>query len=242
MLKKQYLKIIWTLFKKEFASYFNSPIAYIFIAVFLIAGNWLFFQNFFLFQQASLRNFFSLLPWIFLFLAPAITMRLWAEERKSGTAEFLFTLPLTDWQAALAKFFGALAFVAVALAATFTVPLTVALLGKVDFGPVIGGYLGAFLLAGSYIAVGLLASAMTKNQIVAFIIGLAACFIFFIIGYDFVVMTAPAWISPTLSFIGLGNHFDNIARGVIDTKDIIYYLSFIFIFLWLNVRLIGRRT
>jgi ABC-2 type transport system permease protein len=242
MNKKQYLKIIWTLFKKEFASYFNSPIAYIFIAVFLIAGNWLFFQNFFLFQQASLRNFFSLLPWIFLFLAPALTMRLWAEERKNGTAEFLFTLPLTDWQAALAKFFGSLAFVAAALAATFTVPLTVALLGKVDLGPIIGGYLGALMLAGAYLSIGFLASAATKNQIIAFIIGLAVCFLFFIVGYDFIIMTAPGWLAPSLSFIGLGNHFDNIARGVIDTKDIVYYFSFIFLFLWLNVRLIGRRA
>jgi ABC-2 type transport system permease protein len=242
MLKKQYLKVIWTLFKKEFISYFNSPIAYIFIAVFLIVGNWLFFQNFFLYQQASMRNFLSLLPWIFLFLAPALTMRLWAEERKSGTAEFLFTLPLTDWQAALAKFFGALAFVAVALLATITVPITVMSLGQVDLGPVIGGYLGALFLAGSYLAIGLFTSAITKNQIVAFIIGLAVCFGFFIIGYEFIIMTAPNWLAPTLSFIGLGNHFENVARGVIDTKDIIYYLSFIFLFLWLNVRLIGRRS
>lgn len=242
MNKKQYFKTVRTLFKKEFFSYFNSPIAYIFIAVFLVAGNWLFFQNFFLYQQASMRNFFSLLPWIFLFLAPALTMRLWAEERKNGTAEFLFTLPLTDWQAVLAKFFGSLAFVAAALLATFTVPLTVIFLGNVDLGPVIGGYLGALLLAGSYLSIGLFASSVTKNQIVAFIIGLGACFIFFIAGYDFVVMTSPDWLAPILSFIGLGNHFDNISRGVIDTKDIIYYLSFIFLFLWLNVRLIGRRS
>ncbi len=239
---KKYLKTVFTLFKKELWSYFNSPIAYIFIAVFLIAGNWLFFQNFFLYQQASLRNFFSLLPWIFLFLAPALTMRLWAEERKSGTAEFLFTLPLTDWQAVLAKFFGALAFVGLALLATLTVPFTVASLGRVDIGPIVGGYLGALFLAGSYLSIGLFVSAMTKNQIIAFIVGLAACFIFFIIGYDFVVLTAPAWLSPVMSFIGLGNHFDNIARGVVDTKDVVYYVSFIFLFLWLNVRLVGKRS
>lgn len=242
MNKKQYFKTVLTLFKKELSSYFNSPIAYIFIAVFLIVGNWLFFQNFFLMQQASMRNFFSLLPWIFLFLAPALTMRLWAEERKSGTSEFLFTLPLTDWQAVLAKFFGALAFMAIALAATFSVPLTVSLLGKVDFGPIIGGYIGALFLAGAYLSIGLFVSALTKNQIVAFIIGISACFVFFIVGYDFVVMTAPGFLASVLSFVGLGNHFENIARGVIDTKDVIYYISFIFLFLWLNVRLIGKRA
>ncbi|MFH0891506.1 MAG: ABC transporter permease subunit [Candidatus Falkowbacteria bacterium] len=238
---KDYFKTIYVLFKKELMSYFNSPIAYIFIGVFLVVGNWLFFKNFFLIGQASLRGYFDLLPWIFLFLSPAITMRLWAEEKKSGTIEFLLTLPVTDWQVVLAKFFGALAFMKIALLLTITLPITVATLGNVDLGPVIGGYLGAILLGGAYLALGLFISSLTKNQIIAFILGLVASFAAFIIGADFVLMGAPKFLVPIMSFLGLGSHFYNIAKGVIDSRDIIYYGSFIFIFLWLNARMIEAR-
>lgn len=236
-----YLKTIWILFKKELISYFNSPIAYIFIGVFLIAGNWLFFNSFFIIGQASMRQFFALLPWIFLFLAPAITMRLWAEEKKSGTIEFLLTLPITDWQAVLAKFFGALAFLFIALILSFTLPITVAGMGNLDWGPVIGGYLGALFLGGAYLSLGLFISGLTKNQIIAFILGLAASFFAFIIGADFVIAGAPQFAAPVMKFLGLGEHFYNIARGVIDTKDIVYYASFIFLFLWLNANIIRKR-
>jgi ABC-2 type transport system permease protein len=242
MNKNQYLKIIWVLFKKELMSYFNSPIAYIFIAVFLVAGNWLFFQNFFIYQQATMREYFSLLPWIFLFLSPAVTMRLWAEEKKSGTIEFLLTLPITTWQAVLAKFFGALVFIFIALLLTFTIPVTIAFLGRMDFGPLIGSYLGSLFLAGAYLSLGLLMSALTRNQIIAFVLGLVTCFAAFIIGSDFVLLSAPAAVAPVLSYLSLGSHFDNIARGVVDSKDIIYYLSFIFLFLWLNVKVIEKRA
>ncbi|MBI4812733.1 ABC transporter permease subunit [Candidatus Falkowbacteria bacterium] len=241
MNKTQYVKVIYTLFKKEYMSYFNSPIAYIFIGVFLVAGNWLFFNSFFIAGQASLRPFFALLPWMFLFLAPALTMRLWAEEKKSGTIEFLLTLPITDWQAVLAKFLSALIFTLAALFFTLTLPITIAFLGDVDFGPIIGGYLGALLLAGAYLALGLFISSLTKNQIIAFILGLAASFFVFIIGADFILAQAPQALVPIIKFLGLGEHFYNIAKGVIDTKDIIYYLSFIFLFLWLNVRVIERK-
>lgn len=241
MSKSQYLKIIYILFKKELMSYFNSPIAYIFIGVFLIVGNWLFFNTFFLIGQATIRNYFSLLPWIFLFLSPAITMRLWAEEKKSGTIEFLLTLPVTDWQVVLGKFFSALVFLFFSLLLSVSIPITVANLGNLDNGPVIGGYLGALFLGGSYLALGLFISSLTKNQIIAFILGLAACFAAFIVGADFVLAGSPAALAPAMKFIGLGSHFNNIAKGVIDTKDVIYYLSFIFLFLWLNVRVIEKR-
>jgi ABC-2 type transport system permease protein len=241
-MNREYWQTIYALFKKELAGYFNSPIAYIFIAGFLIVGNWLFFNTYFLVGQASLRNYFTVLPWLFLFLTPAVTMRLWAEEKKSGTIEFLLTLPLSDWQVVLAKFLGSLTFIAIALALTITLPITVAGLGDLDWGVVIGSYLGSLLLAGSYLALGLFISALTKNQIVAFIISLAASFIFFIIGADFVVSTAPASLAPLLSFFGLSSHFYNIAKGVIDTKDIFYYLSFIFVFLWLNAKVIINRS
>jgi len=240
MPKKQYLQIIWTLFKKELMSYFNSPIAYIFIAVFLVVGNWLFFQSFFIYQQATMREYFAFLPWIFLFLSPAVTMRLWAEEKKAGTIEFLLTMPLTVTQAVLAKFFSALAFMFLALLLTFTIPFSIALLGRLDLGPLIGSYLGSLFLAGAYLALGLLMSALTRNQIIAFVLGLVACFAAFIIGSNFVLLAAPPALAPLLQFLGLGSHFENIARGVIDSKDVIYYLSFIFLFLWLNVSVVEK--
>lgn len=223
-------------------SYFNSPIAYIFIGVFLIVGNWLFFSSFFVLGQASLRSYFVLLPWIFLFLAPAVTMRLWAEEKKSGTIEFLLTLPITDWQIVLAKFFGALAFMSITLLLSITLPISAAFLGNIDLGPIIGSYLGALFLGGSYLALGLFISSLTKNQIIAFVLGFAASFGAFIIGADFVLAGAPQFAVPVMKFLGLGSHFYNIAKGVIDSKDVIYYLSFIFLFLWLNVMTIEKRS
>jgi ABC-2 type transport system permease protein len=241
-MNKDYLKTIYVLFKKELMSYFNSPIAYIFIGVFLVTANWLFFKNFFLYNETSLRAYFDLLPWIFLFLCPAITMRLWSEEKKSGTIEFLLTLPVTDWQVVWAKFLGALIFLALTLVLTFTLPLTASFLGKLDWGPVIGSYLGSLFLGGAYLALGLFISSLTKNQIIAFVLALVACFGFFIVGADFTLTGAPQFIVPILSFLGLGSHFNNIARGVIDSKDIIFYLSFIFIFLWLNSKVIAGRA
>lgn len=233
---------IYTLFKKELMSYFNSPIAYIFIGVFLVVSNWLFFNAFFVIGQANMRYYFALLPWMFLFLAPALTMRLWAEEKKSGTIEFLLTLPITDWQAVLAKFFSSLVFLFITLVLSFTLPLSIASLGNLDWGPIIGGYLGALLLGGSYVALGLFISSLTKNQIIAFVLALMAGFIAFIIGEDFVVAGAPLFAQPVMSFLGLGNHFYNIAKGVIDTKDIIFYGSFIFLFLWLNAKVIEGKN
>lgn len=221
--------------------YFNSPIAYIFLAIFLVVGNWLFFNSFFLIGQANMRNYFILLPWIFLFLTPAITMRLWAEEKRSGTIEFLLTLPITDWQIILGKFFGALAFLGVALLLSITLPATVMSLGQPDLGPIIGSYLGALFMGATYLAIGLFISSLTKNQIVAFMLSIAGCFLFYIVGIDFIVATSPQFLAPVLKFIGIGTHFDNIARGVIDTKDIIYYISFIWLFLWLNKEVVSLR-
>lgn len=241
-MNKEYLKTIYVLGKKELMAYFNSPIAYIFIGVFLIVGNWLFFNSFFVIGQVSMREYFSILPWLFLFLSPAITMRLWAEEKKSGTIESLLTLPITDWQVVLSKFLSALMFVFISLLLTLSLPLTVATLGNLDSGPVIGAYLGALFLAGAYLAIGLLISSLTKNQIIAFVMSLVVCFAFFIVGADFVLATAPQFAAPTMKFLGLGSHFNNISKGIIDTKDVIYYFSFIFLFLWLNTRVIESRN
>lgn len=238
---KDYIKKFIALLKKELATYFNSPIAYIFIGAFLVAGNWLFFNYFFLMGQTTMRDYFSLLPWIFLFLSPAITMRLWAEEKKSGTIETLLTLPVTNWQVVLAKFFGGLLFMLIALALSFTLPISLVAIGDLDFGPVIGGYLGALFLGGSYLALGMFISSLTKNQIIAFVLGFFACFVAFIVGADFVLQSAPNILVPTMKFLGLGSHFYSIARGLIDSKDIIYYISFIFVFLWLNMKVIETR-
>ena len=222
-------------------SYFNSPIAYIILAVFLIAGNWLFFNNFFPGGQATMKSYFVFLPWIFLFLAPAITMRLWAEEKKTGTIEFLLTMPVTNWQAVLGKFLGALLFLFITLLLSVTLPITVSFLGNLDIGPVIGNYLGALFLGGAYLSLGLFMSSLTKNQIIAFVLGLVACFLAFIVGADFVLAGAPSSLAPIMKFLGLGAHFYDISKGVIDSKDIIYYLSFIFVFLWLNVKVLENR-
>lgn len=240
-MNKNYLRTIYILFKKELMSYFNSPIAYIFLAVFLVVGNWLFFNYFFVIGQVSMRQYFSLLPWIFLFLSPAVTMRLWSEEKKSGTIEFLLTLPVTDWQVVLSKFLSSLFFIFIALFLTLTIPISLVFMGNVDMGPIIGGYLGALFLAGSYLALGLFISSLTKNQIIAFVLSLVACFAAFIVGADFVLNKAPQFLLVVMKFLGLGSHFNNISRGIIDSKDVIYYLSFIFIFLWLNVRTIEKR-
>ncbi|MCX6799626.1 MAG: ABC transporter permease subunit [Candidatus Falkowbacteria bacterium] len=230
------MRSIYILFQKELMHYFNSPIAYIFIAVFLLVNNWLFFSTFFIIEQVNMREFFHLLPWFFLFFAPAITMRLWAEEKKTGTIEFLLTLPITYWQACLAKFLSAVAFLTLTLACTFTIPVSLHYLGNLDIGPIIGSYAGAILLGAAYISLGLFISSLTKNQIISLVLGIMACFIFFVIGSDIVTTRIPTAIAPIFQFAGLSYHFDNISRGVIDSKDIIFYLSFIFFFLWLNVK------
>lgn len=235
------MKNIINLFKKELVSYFNSPAAYIFAAVFLIISNWLFFQGFFINKQASMRSFFDLLPWFFLFLAPVITMRIWSEEKKSGTIELLLTLPIKDWEAVLAKFFSALVFLIIVVMLSISLPITLSKLGNVDMGPIIGGYIGTFLMGAAYLSIGLFISSTTKNQMVAFLISIAVCFGLFIISAPFVVNTMGG-LSVIFQYIGLGSHFNNIGRGVIDTRDIVYYFSVIFLFLWLNTRSIESRN
>lgn len=238
---QHFIATIYVLFKKELMSYFNSPIAYIYIAVFLVVGNWLFMKPLFLMGELSMRGYFNLIPWILLFLAPAITMRLWSEEKKTGTIEFLLTLPVSNWQLVLAKFFGALVFLALSLALTLTIPLTLLRLGELDLGPVIGGYLGSLGLGAAYLSLGLVASSLTKNQIIALISALALAFVFFIIGQGFVLASLPTALASTLSFVSLGGHFDNITRGLIDTRDVFYYLSFTYFFLWINVKVLEGR-
>jgi len=228
------MKTTFTIFWKEFRGYFNSPIAYIFIISFLVFANWLFFKGFFLMNQASLRAFFSILPWVFLFLAPAMTMRIWAEEKKLGTVELLMTLPVRDYEMVLGKFLASFVFLMVTLLCTFPLPVTVMLMGSPDAGAIWGSYLGAFLMGGAYLAIGCFASSLTENQIIAFILAIFVSFALLVIGENFVLMNLPYRLVPIFAYLGLGAHFESIGRGVIDSRDLVYYVSVMGFFLFLN--------
>jgi ABC-2 type transport system permease protein len=218
------------IFKKEFRTYFVSPIAYIVISIFLIVIGWFFFSTFFLFNQAGLRNFFLLLPIVFAFVIPAVTMRLFSEEYHIGSYETLLTMPVTFREVVLGKFLASVAFIAAMLFPTLAYPITVSFLGDLDWGPVVGGYVGALLLGASFAGVGLFASSLTRNQIVAFIIGVAICFALVLV--DKILFLVPAVLAGVLQYLGAGYHFDNIAKGVLDSRDILYFLSLIFLSLY----------
>lgn len=228
----QHKSPIWAIFKKELQSYFVSPIAYIVMVLFLLISGWLFFSTFFIYNQAEMRGFFSLLPLIFSFIIPAVTMRLFSEEINIGSYETLITLPVTLNDVILGKFLGALIFMVVVLFPTLIYAITVSLLGDLDWGPVIGGYLGAILLAGAYIAIGMFASSLTRNQIVAFIIALGISF--FLAFLDKMLFFLPAGVVNFFQYLGSDYHFQNISKGVIDSRDLIYFLSVGFVSLYGN--------
>lgn len=230
---------IYPIFKKELKSYFVSPVAYIVLTVFLLISGWFFSSSFFLINQATLRGGFSIIPIIFIFFAPAITMRLIAEEKKSGTIELLVTMPVRDSEIILGKFFAALALLSVAVLLTFPYAIIVSFLGDLDWGPVIGGYLGLILMGAAYLAIGLFASTLTENQVVAFIIGLFFVFTLFML--DKVLIFVPQGLVSILEYLSIEYHFTNISRGVIDSRDIIYYLSLIIFTLFLAIRGLGNR-
>jgi len=212
-----------TVAKREIKTYFNSPVAYIVVMVFMLISGYLFFSQLFLEKQAELRYYFTLTPLIFTFIIPAITMRLIAEEKGSGTLEMLVTMPVREWEIVLGKFLAGMAMLAAIVGMTCLYAVTVTLLGPVDRGPIITGYLGLLLMGGAYVSIGVMASSLTRNQIVAFILAFAISFALFIFGQ--VVQYAPEWIGPVLSFLSMGNHFESLSRGVIDSRDVLYYLS-----------------
>lgn len=216
--------------KKEFADYFVSPIAYIVIAIFLIVTGWFFFSTFFLYDQATMRNFFTLLPIVFSFVIPAVCMRLFAEETHQGSYELLLTMPVTHTDMVVGKFSAAVVVSCAMLLPTIAYPVTISFIGAMDWGPVIGGYIGAILLAGAFSAIGLFASSLTDNQIIAFIIGAAVCITLTLINQ--MLFFVPEGILSIISFIGAGVHFENISKGIIDSRDIVYFISVIFIFLY----------
>lgn len=226
--------------KREFRTFFASPIAYIVLGAF-IAGTGFFFFFVMLFGEgvASLRGFFAMAPFAFTLLVPAITMRAIAEEQKSGTLELLLTMPLEDWQVVMGKFLAALAMVGVGLAWTLPFPLTVASLvapgAPFDWGTVLAGYLGLLLLGAAFIGLGMWGSALSKNQIVGFIVGLVLCLSFYMVD-KLAFLAGDSPIAALLEFLSVDHHFDNIARGVIDTRDLAFYVSLTLLSLLLTTR------
>ncbi len=236
------MRSIMTIAGREFRAYFLTPIAYVYLIAFLVIANWVFFRSFFLIGQADLRPMFGMMPWMFLFFAPAVAMGKWAEERKLGTLELLMTLPVKDGEVVVAKFLAGLALIAVAVVMTLPAAVSVSLVGDIDWGPVIGGYVGAVLLGGAYLSIGLMFSALTENQIVAFILGVVGCFVLFIVGTPLIAGGAGGTTASVMQYLALGGHFDSIARGVIDTRDVIYYCSVIAFFLFLNTIIVKGRA
>ena len=215
---------------KELKDYFISPIAYIVIFIFLVITGWFFFSTFFLYNQAELRLFFSLLPIIFSFIIPAVTMRLFSEELNIGSYEILLTLPVTHRDIIIGKFLASVIFISTALAPTLSYPVFIAFLSDLDLGPVIGGYVGAILLGATYTAIGLFTSSLTRNQIIAFIVSMIICFTLTLI--DKMLFFFPRMLLDIIGYMGADFHFKNIARGIIDSRDILYFLSISFISLY----------
>jgi ABC-2 type transport system permease protein len=227
------MSTVWTLVKRELGAYFASPVAYVFLVIFLLLAGFFTFTagSFFERGEASLGAFFGWHPWLYLAVVPAIGMRLWAEERRSGTLELLFTLPIATWQAILAKFLASWLFLGLALALTFPAIVTVNVLGQPDNGAIFAGYVGSFLLAGAYLAITCMTSAMTRNQVVAFILSVVVCLFLVLAGFNPVTDLMVRWASPavvdTVAAFSFVTHFDGFQRGVIDTRDLFFFLSVI---------------
>jgi ABC-2 type transport system permease protein len=219
----------WIIVRRELASYFATPLAYVFIIIFLMLTGIFTFSlgNFYERGQADLQPFFSFHPWLYLFLVPAISMRLWAEERKSGSLELLMTLPVTMTQAVLGKFLAAWAFTAVALALTFPMWITVNYLGDPDNGVILAAYLGSLFMAGAFLAIGACLSAVTRNQVIAFILTIVVCFVFLVAGLPLVLDWFRGWMPQVIidgiASLGFLTHFRSISKGVIDLRDIVYF-------------------
>lgn len=236
-----------TIFRRELAAYFATPLAYVFIVIFLVmSGVFTFYLgNFYERGQADLQSFFLFHPWLYLFLIPAIAMRVWAEERKSGTIELLMTLPISMGEAVAGKFLAAWAFVAIALALTFPIWITVNYLGSPDNGVILAAYLGSLLMAGAYLAVGIGISAVTRSQVVAFIIALAVCFLFTMSGYPLVLDVVRGWLPGTVvdAVAGLSvlTHFQSISKGVLNLRDAVYFLAMIAAWLYASAIIVDMK-
>jgi ABC-2 type transport system permease protein len=238
---------IGIVFRRELASYFATPVAYVFIVIFLLLAGWFTFYlgGFFERGQADLVPFFSFHPWLYLFLIPAVAMRLWAEERKSGSIELLLTLPITMLQAVLGKFLAAWAFVGIALALTFPLWITVNYLGDPDNGAILAGYLGSLLMAGAFLAIGSCISASTRNQVVAFILTVVVCLVLLLAGLPMVLnvlgVVLPQVMVDAIASLSFLTHFQAIGKGVIDLRDLLYFGLMIGFWLYANAVVIDLK-
>ena len=225
---------VWIVAKREFTSYFKTPLALIFVVVFLVLNGFFTFKlgQFFEQGQADLRSFFMWHPWLYLFIVPAISMRLWSEERKSGTIELLLTLPVSPFEATFGKFLASWAFLSISLLLTFPIALTVLYLGEPDVGVMFASYIGSFLMAGAYLSIGLCVSASTNNQVISFVISTSICLLFILMGFapviDILLGFLPAWLVDEIANLSFPYHFEAIQRGVLDFRDIVYFLSVMF--------------
>ncbi len=237
----------WVIIKRELGAYFSTPLAYVFIVVFLaLSGALTFFiGGFFQRGQADLNSFFTFHPWIYLIFIPAVAMRLWAEERKTGTIELLLALPVSTTAAVLGKYIAALIFIAIALALTFPLWITVNYLGEPDNGVIFASYMGSLIMAGAFLAIGSCISATTKNQVIAFIIASMVCFLFLMSGVELVLSIfadwAPRFLIEAIQSMSFLTHFNGIIRGVIDLRDIIFFGSVIGVFLYANTAVVELR-
>jgi len=233
--------------KRELGAYFGTPLAYVFMVIFVaLTGAFAFYVgNLFERGQADLLPFFNYHPWLYLMLVPAIAMRLWAEERKSGTIELLMTLPVTTTEAVVGKFLAAWAFVGISLVLTFPMWITVNYLGTPDNGVILASYIGSFLMAGAFLAIGSCISAMTKNQVIAFIVSATVCFLFVMSGVELVLnffrAWAPQFLIEVVSSLSFLNHFNQIVKGVISLPSLIFYLSLITFWLFATVVVVDQR-
>jgi len=241
------MSAVWPIFRREFAAYFATPLAYVFIVIFLFAmGAFTFYiGRFYDNGIADLTVFFGYHPWLYLFLVPAIAMRLWAEERRTGTMELLMTLPVPLWATVLGKYLAAWVFTGLALALTFPIWLTVNYLGQPDNGVILAGYIGSFLMAGGYLAIGACLSATTNNQVIAFVVSVVVRFLFTVSGAPIVIEFFRAWaplvLVNAISSFSFLTHFAAIAAGVIDLRDVVFFLSLIALFLTANVVVIDMK-
>ena len=241
------MRNIFIIAKRELGSYFGTPLAYVFIVIFLaLTGALTFYLGGFLYTgQADLHPFFVYHPWLYLLLVPAVAMRLWAEERKTGTIENLMTLPVSTYEAVLGKFAAAWIFCGIALALTFPIWITVNVLGDPDNGVIVASYFASFVMAGSFLAIGSCMSALTKNQVIAFVIAATACFLFTMSGLDLVLNFfrgwAPDWLVDTVASLSFLTHFNAVTQGLIEARDIIFFVSLIAFWLFANVVLVDLK-
>ncbi len=241
------MNLLINIFKRELLSYFSTPLAYVFIVIFLaLIGSFTFYLgNFFVRGQADLNPFFAFHPWVYILLIPAVTMRLWAEERKTGTIELLMTLPVSITDTVIAKYLAAWSFTGIALSLTFPMWITVNYLGNPDNTVILASYIGSLVMAGGFLAIGSCISALTKSQVIAFVISVAICFMFILSGFPMVLDLFESWapqavIDAIASFSFL-THFTSIKKGVIDIRDVIYFAALITFWLYVNIVIIENK-